>query len=267
MAFYTFTKHFIIVLFPLTAAALAGCSPGIDSPGSGQSEAERADISIMAAASLTDALEELKLTYEEQENVELIINYGSSGQLRQQISQGAPADIFLSADISDMELLEQDESVSESIDLLQNQLTLVASPSAAEELHAWEDITREALQGVSIGEPDTVPAGRYARQSLENLNLWEEVEANLIYGSDVRQVLTYVETGNVDAGIVYQTDALTSEQINIIDHAPEDSHDPITYPFGLLNEADGEAQDFYYWLQEDESLDVFESYGFARALP
>lgn len=267
MIFHTSIKHYFIILFSLTAAALTGCSAGTDTSGSEENETEQTDISIMAAASLTDALEELKSTYEEQNNIELMINYGSSGQLRQQISQGAPADVFLSADTADMELLEKDEIVSSSTDLLQNQLTLVASPAAADNLHSWEDITREHLQGVSIGEPDTVPAGRYAKQSLEALDLWEDVEANLIYGSDVRQVLTYVETGNVDAGIVYQTDALTSEQIEIIGNAPEASHDPVTYPIGLIHEADEEAQDFYQWLQEDESLDVFESYGFERALP
>ncbi|WP_078393174.1 molybdate ABC transporter substrate-binding protein [Shouchella patagoniensis] len=228
---------------------------------------EPTEVMVMAAASLTDALDEIKVLYEDEEDVELVINYGSSGQLREQISRGAPADLFLSASLSDMERLEEDNEVRESANVLLNQLVFIATPEAAKDLNEWTDLLSGDIQGIAMGNPESVPAGKYALQALESLDMWEEIEANTRYGSDVRQVLTYVETGNTDAGIVYETDARTSgDEIMIVDHAPEDTHDPIVYPIGLLEEAADkeETADFYEWLQTEEPLEIFESYGFNR---
>ncbi|WP_158736886.1 molybdate ABC transporter substrate-binding protein [Alteribacillus sp. YIM 98480] len=227
---------------------------------------DKTKIYIMAAASLTDALNEVQAIYEEKNDLELSITYGSSGQLRQQISQGAPADIFLSASQSDMEKLESKGETSESTSLLLNELIFISNPEAADLVSDWDGLLQDNLQGVAIGRPEIVPAGQYARQSLEELGIWKEIENNIVYGSDVRKVLTYVETGNVDAGIVYKTDAMTSDKVEMIASAPEETHDPISYPVGLLKTAQNnkEAHDFYEWLQTDEPLSIFESYGFER---
>ncbi|WYP27262.1 molybdate ABC transporter substrate-binding protein [Alkalihalobacillus sp. FSL W8-0930] len=238
---------------------LAGCGANADSP---QSE----EIHVMAAASLTDALEEMKPTYEEEHHVKLVINYGSSGKLREQITQGAPADLFLSASATDMNQLMENDEIEESSNLLMNRLVLIATPEVTDSLQDVQDLSNEQLKKISIGQPESVPAGRYSKQALESLSLWDEVEDRLIYGSDVRQVLTYVETGNADAGLVYETNARTSSSVELIDIIPEDTHDPIHYPIGLLKEAANKepAVDFYDYLQTEEALNVFESYGFRR---
>lgn len=238
---------------------LAGCGANADSP---QTE----EIHVMAAASLTDALEEMKPTYEEVHNVKLIINYGSSGKVREQITQGAPADLFLSASATDMNQLIENDEMKESSNLLMNRLVLIATPEVADTIQDIDDLTNNQLQKISIGQPESVPAGRYSKQALESLGLWKELEDHLIYGSDVRQVLTYVETGNADAGLVYETDAMTSSSVELITTIPEDTHDPIHYPVGLLKEAASQeaAVDFYDYLQTEEALNVFESYGFSR---
>lgn len=225
---------------------------------------ESPELMIMAAASLSDALNEMKDVYEQENDVELVINYGASGQLRQQILQGAPADLFLSASLTDMEQVDEEGEVVESMDLLKNQLVLIATPEMAEEVQGWDGLLSDAYQSLAIGQPETVPAGRYAKQALENLGLWDEVEERTLFGKDVRQVLTYVETGNADIGIVYATDANSSgEQIVELELAPAGSHDSIVYPLGLLAETD-EAHHFYEWLQQEEALTIFESYGFDR---
>ncbi|QQK78803.1 molybdate ABC transporter substrate-binding protein [Salicibibacter cibi] len=255
-----------VYIIAVASLLLGGCNSNENSGEENGEEAngEPVELSIMAAASLTDAVNEIQELYQEEENVEFLTNYGSSGQLRQQIMQGAPADLFLSASLSDMEELDSDGAVAESTDLLQNQLTLIATPDAADALNEWGDLPEADLQGIAMGEPEAVPAGSYALEALQNLDMWDSVEDNIINGSDVRQVLTYVETGNTDAGLVYQTDALTSDDIEVVDNAPEESHEPILYPIGLLTETDEEqaARDFYEFLQTEEALDIFEAYGF-----
>ncbi|PAF14874.1 molybdate ABC transporter substrate-binding protein [Shouchella clausii] len=235
---------------------LAGCTPSGTSPETDDG------IHVMAAASLTDALTKLESMYEEQTGETLVINYGSSGKLRQQINEGAPADVFLSASVADMEQVANAGHLVDSVNLLENKLVLVAAPEVADSLSEWDDLTSAHLRSLAIGQTETVPAGQYAKQSLETLGMWAQLEESLIYGSDVRQVLTYVETGNADAGLVYQTDAETSEQVTIVAEAPEHSHEPIYYPVGLIND-DEKARHFYEWLQTDEALAVFEDFGFS----
>ncbi|EZH65596.1 hypothetical protein DH09_14935 [Bacillaceae bacterium JMAK1] len=234
---------------------LAGCGEASDV------DEESPEIFIMAAASMTDAVNDLQDLYKESHDVGFVVNYGSSGQLRQQIVQGAPADLFLSASLSDVERLDEEIDIRASVELLENQLTLISTPDVESQLDDWSSLADADLQNIAIGQPDTVPAGQYTLEALENERLWSTVEPNAVYGSDVRQVLTYVETGNADAGFVYHTDALTSEDIVIIDHAPEGSHSPIVYPIAQLTDEEA-AQEFFDWLQSDEAIAVFEDYGF-----
>lgn len=161
-----------------------------------------------------------------------------------------------------MEQIE--EELIESTPLLENQLVLIAVPELADEVQGLDQLVAVDYRHLAIGQPETVPAGRYAKQVLENEDLWDELEERIIYGKDVRQVLTYVETGNADVGLVYATDARNSgDQIVEITTVPAGSHDPIIYPLGLL-EASEEAEHFYQWLQQEEALTVFEQYGFQR---
>ncbi|RQW19049.1 molybdate ABC transporter substrate-binding protein [Bacillus sp. C1-1] len=232
---------------------LAGCSSN-----------ETEEVMIMAAASLNDAVDELIESYEQNHDVHIKVNYGSSGQLRQQILQGAPADLFLSASIADMEEVVDVEGVESSTTLIENTLVLIAAPEIAPSLTSWADLTTATYQGLAIGETETVPAGRYGKQALESMGIFADIEDKLIVGKDVRQVLTYVQTGNADVGIVYETDArVAGDAVTIVAEAPANSHDSIHYPIGLLTTNDSAAV-LYEWLQQDEAIATFESYGFQK---
>ena len=158
----------------------------------------------------------------------------------------------------------QDGLIEESkrIDLVGNELVLVVPNDSKKEIKAFEDLTK--TDRMSIGTPEAVPAGQYAKEILEKLNVWQAIEGKIVFGKDVRQVLTYVETNNVDAGIVYKTDALISEKVMIAATAAEDSHAPIIYPLGMIKNSSHpkEAQLFYYFLQNDRSMKTFEKFGF-----
>ena len=226
---------------------------------------EKVELTISAAASLQDALNEIKANFEkEQSNVKVNYNFGASGALGQQISQGAPVDLFFSAAEDKFNKLVQDGLIEESkrIDLVGNELVLVVPNDSKKEIKAFEDLTK--TDRISIGTPEAVPAGQYAKEILEKLNVWQAIEGKIVFGKDVRQVLTYVETNNVDAGIVYKTDALISEKVKIAATAAVDSHAPIIYPLGMIKNSSHpkEAQLFYDFLQNDRSMKTFEKFGF-----
>ncbi|GAF13194.1 LOW QUALITY PROTEIN: molybdenum ABC transporter, periplasmic molybdenum-binding protein ModA [Bacillus sp. JCM 19046] len=232
---------------------LAGCQAS--------STEETSELLIMAAASLSDALEELKESYEEETGIELTINYGASGN-GSKFNKVLPLICFYLP--QQRTWSKSREELIESTPLLENQLVLIAVPELADEVQGLDQLVAVDYRHLAIGQPETVPAGRYAKQVLENEDLWDELEERIIYGKDVRQVLTYVETGNADVGLVYATDARNSgDQIVEITTVPAGSHDPIIYPLGLL-EASEEAEHFYQWLQQEEALTVFEQYGFQR---
>lgn len=225
---------------------------------------ETVTLTVSAAASLTDALEETADVFHERHpEIKVDFNFGGSGALQQQISQGAPADMFFSASESDFNALIDNGSISEenAVNLLQNELVLV-TPADNQTVTSFDDIT-DASQ-IAVGTPESVPAGKYAVETFESMNIAEEIEPLLVYAEDVRSVLTYVERGEVDAGLVYRTDALTSDSVEIADAAPEGAHDPIVYPVGLIKESDNTeaAEIFYKFLQTEDALAVFEKYGF-----
>ena len=261
----------------LVLILLAGCGGGNQSPGSepsgeqgnGQPAASPVEMTVSAAASLTDVMEEIKGLYEAKSGNTLMMNYASSGALQQQIEQGAPADVFLSAAQRQMDMLQEKELIDEEsrIDLLENGVVLIVPGDGAnEDIADFQSLVLDSVNRLAIGEPESVPAGRYAKEVLISLELWDTLEAGekLILGKDVRQVLTYVETGNVDAGIVYMTDALSSEQVKVVAAAPAGSHTPVTYPAAIVKGcAEREAaEDFMAFLQNEETAAVFEKHGF-----
>jgi molybdate transport system substrate-binding protein len=230
--------------------------------------ANTVELNISAAASLKDALLDIQKLYEaKQPNVKLIINLGSSGKLQTQIEQGAPADLFISAAIKQMDALEKENLIVKKTrkDILFNQLTLIVPKDSALNLKDFKELTREDVKKIGCGAPESVPAGEYAQQVFKNLGIWDTLQGKLVYGTDVRAVLTYVETGNVDAGIVYRTDAMISNKINIIAAAPAGSHDPIVYPAAILANAaqPKAATKFLAYLTSPAGKKVFEKYGFA----
>jgi len=177
---------------------------------------EKTTLMISAAASLTDALNELKPIFEDENpSIELLFNYGGSGKLAQMIIQGAPSDVFLSASESDMERLQVEDMILNDtrVNFAENELALIANKEQPVIVSSFEEISSAVIGHIAIGEPESVPAGRYTKQVLERLDLWDSLTGSLVMSSDVRQVLTHVELGNADAGIVYASDVLRSEKV------------------------------------------------------
>lgn len=230
--------------------------------------AEPVELLISAAASLTDSLNELKSLYEaEHGNIQLTFNYAASGTLQQQIEQGAPADLFLSAGTKQMEALSDKGLVDNQLtaNLLNNELVLVVSKSGTVQIDKIEDLAN--LGDIAIGTPESVPAGKYAQQTLAFHKLWDNLQSKLVLTKDVKQVLSYVETGNVDAGFVYKTDAALSDKVKVALSVEPESHDPIAYPVGVLKNSahPDEAKAFYNFLRSDPARQVFSKYGFSPA--
>lgn len=253
-----------MALFFSLALTVSGCS-------SSQSQGNNTppiQLTVSAAASLKDALTELASLYEKQQGdrVHIAYNFGGSGTLRQQIEQGAPVDLFISASTKHMKLLEDKKLIdmTHERDLLKNSLVLV-TPKGNQTVHSFADLMKSAVTKIAIGTPASVPAGQYAQETFTNLKMWDTIKGKMVYTKDVRQALQYVGTGNVDAGVVYKTDALTSKDVKIVATAGESTHKPIIYPMGIIAHAthQKEAADFYQFLQSEQARKVFESYGFS----
>lgn len=242
---------------------MSGCSTNKESKKQ-EAGTEKIEITISAAASLQDAINEIKTAYEkENSNVKINLNFGASGALQQQISQGAPVDLFFSAAEDKFEKLVDEDLIEKGKNLIGNEIVLVVPKDSAQDIKTFEDLPK--AEKIALGTPETVPAGQYGKEMLENIGVWKDTEEKVVYAKDVRQVLTYVETENVDAGIVYKTDALTSEKVKITATASEDTHTPIIYPAGVIKESSHleEANAFYEYLQTDKAMEIFMKYGFA----
>jgi molybdate transport system substrate-binding protein len=230
---------------------------------------ETVALTISVAASVQDAMKEVQTAYQtEAPGITITYNFGSSGSLAQQISQGAPTDVFLSASKQWMDDLEGQGQILEGSrkDLLLNSLVLIV-PKDKTEVTDFTDLDTDKIGKLALGEPESVPAGKYARETLTAMNLFEALQPKLVFGKDVRQVLSYVETGNVDAGLVYATDAKVSDQVQIVATAPADSHAPIIYPVGVVADSQHAeaAQSFVDFLSSDTAVGIFQSYGFTMA--
>ena len=249
IAIYLWIGLLILGTMPLFAA-----NPGVE-------------LNISAAASLKDALLDIQKNYGlKQPNIKINLNFGSSGALQTQIEQGAPADLFISAAVKQMDALEKENLIVKKTrrDILFNKLTLIVPKDSVLNLKDFKDLSREDVKKIGVGAPESVPAGQYAQQVFKNLNIGDTLQGKLVLGTDVRAVLTYVETGNVDAGIVYRTDALISDKIKIVATAPAGSHDPIVYPAAILTHAAQPkvATKFLAYLISPAGKAVFEKYGF-----
>ncbi len=256
-------KRWLSLLSLLMLMVLAGAGCGSNHE---QTEAtEPVQLTISAAASLQDAVEELKTIYT-RDNPRVIItyNFGSSGTLQKQIEQGAPADLFISAGQAQMNALAEKGLIIEGTrkDLVANDLVLITGQNSS--LADFGELTGAQVGKISIGVPESVPAGKYAQEALANLGLWEDIQTKLVLAKDVRQVLTYVETGNVDAGLVYRSDALMGKHIKEVATAPEASHQPILYPMAIIKDSQNQtaARAFASFLDGKEAGQVFTKYGF-----
>lgn len=278
----------VIAMAVAAGMALAGCS--------GQSETERdaqesesaqgtetesqaaqdtpaaddqTEILVAAAASLKNAYEEELIPMFQEEHPEIIVTgtYDSSGKLQTQIEEGLEADVFMSAATAQMDALNEEGLIQTDtiVNLLENKIVLIAPASGGEDLNSFEDIVK--ARSIALGDPASVPAGQYAREALTNLGLWDQIQDRVSFGTNVTEVLNQVAASSADAGIVYATDAASMpEDVRVIGEAPEGSlAEPVIYPVAVVASSahPEEARAFVDFLQTEEAMEVFESYGFA----
>ena len=242
----------------LLAAAMAG----------GCRRAEHPVLTLSIAASLQPAMTEVEAGYARGHgDVEFRNNFGSSGTLAQEIVQGAPVDAFISAGAKPVDQLASRGLLvaGTRVNLLRNSLVLIAP--AGSRLSGLSGLAARDVRVVALGDPASVPAGQYGKQTLVALHLWEKVSGKLVLGKDVRQVLSYVETGNADAGLVYATDAQSSTKVRVAETVPDGLHDAIVYPMAVVKGTRNEqaARAFAEYLRSAEAAAVFTKYGFRMA--
>jgi len=224
-------------------------------------------LTISAAASLKGAMEEVKAAYaEEKPNVILTCNFGSSGSLQQQIEQGAEVDVFFSAAAKQMDALQEKGLIVEDTrkNILENKIVLIV-PKDVTSVTDFNDLTSDNVKKIALGETKSVPVGQYSEEVLKKLNLMDTIESKVVFGKDVKEVLTWVETGNADAGMVYETDSITSEKVRVVAYAPEGSHKPVVYPAAVIKDSKNidASKNFMSFLCSEKSKLIFEKYGFA----
>jgi molybdate transport system substrate-binding protein len=229
------------------------------------------EVTVSAAVSLNDALDEISRLYREQKpDVVVHFNVGGSGTLQRQVEQGAPVDVFISASPDEMDALGSEGLLLSGTrkDLVKNSVVLIV-PADKSSVASFQDLDKPEVKIIAIGEPQTVPAGKYAREVLNHFGLYERLKPKFVLGKDVRQALTYVATGDADAGIVYATDAKASPKVKVVATAPDESHSPVVYPVAVIKASRNPigAKDFEAFLLGPQARNVFKKYGFVPASP
>lgn len=240
-------------------------------------QAKAAEITVSAAASLTQAFTEIKEQFSEKTGHSVVTNFAASNPLLQQIREGAPVDVFASADQVTMDKAAEYKLINAStrknfalnslVVIVPKESQLVEFSGASADLATYLNAELGTMERIALGSPDSVPAGRYARDSLQSHGLYDALQAKYIFGNSVRQVLDYVSRGEVDAGFVYATDALTGladpSSVRIV--ATMTGHPPVSYPIAVCAhsaQADVAAQ-FIDFVLSDEGLTVLKKYGFS----
>lgn len=231
-------------------------------------EQERKPLIVFAAASLSDSLQKVSDAYTESSGIPVKLSFAASSALARQIESGARADIFFSADQEWMDYLQQKQLINKQsrIDLLGSRLALIAPHDSKVDIKLGPDAPILAALGatgrLSTGDPDSVPAGKYAKSALTSLNLWRTLEPRLVRAENVRVALMYVARGEAPLGIVYATDAAVESRVRIVDLFPENSHKPITYPVAQTMSARPSAASFITFLHGPIARSTFSAAGF-----
>jgi molybdate transport system substrate-binding protein len=227
-------------------------------------------ITVFAAASLTNALQDIATQYQKEKNVEVVSSFASSSTLARQIEQGAPADLFISADQQWMDYaIDKKQMVEDTrYTLLGNELVLIApknSKLGTVEISSKTDWTSLLAGGrLAVGDPDHVPAGLYAKEALQKLGAWTTLEPTMARANNVRSAMTLVEREEAPLGIVYGSDAVASEKVKVVGMFPEDSHKPVEYPMAIVKERQTPVVSaFYSYLKGPEAAAIFKKYGFS----
>lgn len=236
---------------------MAGCTDEKD---------KKKTITISAAASLSDVLKETADAYQkEHKNEKIVFNFGGSGALSQQIIHGAPVDLFISAAKQPVDLIKDKGLTASEEAFFKNKLVLIVPKAAGNKQINFSNLDSGNVKKIAIGTPEAVPAGTYAKETLESLNKWGSLKEKLVYCKDVRQVLQYVESNNVDAGLVYYTDAITSKKVKVVSEAEDSWHQPIVYYTSIISDGKNrnEASGFLEFMKSEKAKSIFEGYGFS----
>lgn len=229
-------------------------------------QAEEGKVKVFAAASLTDVMNLLARQYSQQAGVQVVPVYGGSGTLAKQLEQGAPGDLFISADEKWMQYLKDKHLVQNATikSWLGNRLVMITPPAKPLTIkaEAATDVNQQVPGYWCTGDTLSVPVGIYAKQSLTSLGWWDKLKNRLVSTQDVRAALNLVERDECDVGIVYASDAQASGKVNVAGEFPENSHVPIVYPMALLPNASSATMAFYRYLQSPEAKKALISYGF-----
>ncbi|MDY0165602.1 MAG: molybdate ABC transporter substrate-binding protein [Thermoguttaceae bacterium] len=243
---------------------LAGCSNAPQNASEDTDRPNAAVVEVFAAASTTNAMDDIVDAFEAANSVQVKTNYAGSSMLAQQIAHGAEAGVYLSANETWADFLEEKGLVATRVDLLANSIVVVVPRGSSLELHRPEDLVSEEIEHLAMGDPAHVPAGMYAKEALENLGLWKQLEKKVLAGANVRQALTYVERGEVAAGIVYATDAAITDQVRVALAIDPSMTRPIRYPLVLtpVGADNAVAQSFFEFIQGPEAAAIWKRYGF-----
>lgn len=249
-----------ILLLISTAVMLSACTAETDT--------EEEALRISAASSLAEVMKALEAEWKgTYPDMELTISYGSSSKLRSQIEQGAPADLFLSASETDAVKLTEAGLLDKEtlIPFAANRLVL-ASRNDAGYSGALEELLTATDEKIAVGEPESVPLGRYTKKVLAELGLWDVLDGQFVYAKDARQVLTYTESGNAELGIVYLSDAISSDKVEVLAELPG-GKEPIVYPAGIITESNNteDAELFLAFLTGEEGQRILQEFGFTPA--
>lgn len=250
------------------ALSLMACSSSEDHMTENESSSDLpTDVVVFAAASMTESLEEVKDIFEaEFPDYSISYNFDSSGTLKTQIEQGAQVDVFLSAAARQMDELEEGGYIDEDsrTNLLENKVVLVVPESNPKDISDFKDLGEDRVEAIALGNED-VPVGQYSEEILTNLGIFDQIQPKVTYGSNVKEVTTWVGEGVVDCGIIYQTDA-KAEGLEIVASAADDLIEtPVVYPIGILDQAPNPqgAKDFLEFLTSDQAIEILEGHGFS----
>ena len=269
-------KFGILTLALCLMLGAVGCSNNSSSSSSSNASSaasssgdssEKVELNISAAASLQEAMVELEKEFKNiNPDVKLTVNLGSSGSLMQQIQEGAPCDLFISAGAKQMDTLVEDGTVEKDAvkTLLTNDLVLVAAKG--EKVDSLDALKTDDVEKIAIGDPESVPAGKYAKEVLDNTKLYDNVKDKLVLAKDVKEVLSWIQKGNADVGFVYLSDATGVDDVDVVLTTDDDSHSEIAYPVAVLKDSKQAkvAQQFEDFLLSDKAQNILEKHGFKK---
>jgi molybdate transport system substrate-binding protein len=247
----------IALMLWLSLLSLPGFAAAVDKPS----------ITVFAAASLTNVLQELGDSFTKETSIPVRFSFAASSALARQIENGAPADIFFSADLEWMDYLQTRNLIQRDTrrDVLGNRLVLIAPADSKIKLTIEPHFPLAAALGkgrLATGDPDSVPVGRYAKEALATLGVWKDVADRMVRADSVRSALAFVDRGEAPLGIVYETDALVDKHVRVVDVFPADSHLPIIYPIALTNAASTDSARFVAYIRGPAGNVAFKAYGF-----